>query len=45
MKLLPAESVRGVTLTDETQISALAGWPARNIVGLMPKDTRDPVWA
>src|SRR5260370_33515304 len=44
-KLFPAESVSGTALTENTESSALAGWPARKIGGFIPNGTRPAVWA
>jgi len=45
VKLMPAESVKVVVLTDDTESSALAGWPARKIAGFTPNVIRVPVCA
>jgi len=44
MKVYPGKSVSGEMLTDDTESSAFAGWPARKIAGLMPNVMR-PVCA
>src|SRR5262249_49189809 len=45
MNVSPAEIVSGTLLTQNMDRTALADWPAANSVGLMLKETREPVWA
>jgi hypothetical protein len=43
-KVSPVERVNGAVLTHDTEITAVAVWPALNTAGLTEKVTREPVW-